>query len=320
MNIEFCLTKIIIYSFTSPPRHLLVFRLSLDSLFSFEGGSAAKAAARPHMPNLVVETAAIAATEEKDATFNMEKDELLLELSTLTKTFDELQSSMDYKSQLYTETIKGYESKIENLEKKNALLEKGLDVLTVTLERQEQRTQELQEAKDGGAENGGDRSNADIRFPLRVQDDVKKMEEENETLRKRLRFLEVELSDMAYESRKKAVAKNPPAALEQQMDTQISRVKAAVGINGAELVQKPKAPSAPIPPHIYQQRQLEQLQQQVNDYKMERSSVRKLFGLGIRRGMTKVGKTLNLWSPVYNLLLWGELRGQSKVVMISWLK
>jgi len=338
-----------------------------DSLFSFEGGSdALKAAAarKPYMPNLEMETAAIIATATKkledDMDFTMEQDELLLELDTLTKTFDDLQSSMDYKSQLYSETIEGYQSKIVTLEEKNDLLEGGLSVLTLTLERQEEQIEKLllQPEKDDDDDDGTTKE-GEQHLLMQVQDEVKNSEKENGMLRQRLRFLEAELSDVAFESRK-VVMPDPPAVVEKQTDDAVvvvasvdndvkltpkapsapvpphihqqrqlelipdspvavetltddalnSSSEAAVQVADIDVKLTPMAPSAPVPPHIYQQRQLEQFQQQVNEYKLERSSVRKLFGLGIRRGATKVGKALNLWSPAYNLRLWGELRRQ----------
>jgi len=337
-----------------------------DSLFSFEGGSdAVKAAAakKPYMPNLEMETAAIIATatkklENEDVDFAMEKDELLSELDTLTKTFDDLQSTMDYKSQLYSETIEGYQSKITNLEEKNDLLEEGLSVLTVTLERQEEQIEKLLQREKDDNDYDDATKEGEQHLLMQVQEEAKNLEKENEILRQRLRFLEVELSDVAFESRKVAMP-DPPAVVEKQTDNAVvvasvdndvkltpkapsapvpphiyqqrqlelipdppvavetlpddalnSSSEAVVVAADNDVKLSPKAPSAPVPPHIYQQRQLEQLQQQVNQYKRERSSVRKLFGLGIRRGVTKVGKALNLWSPTYNLQLWGELRRQ----------
>ena len=89
---------------------------------------------------------------------------------------------------------------------------------------------------------------------------------------------------------------------------------AAVVVGSSSNVHLPKAPSAPVPPHILQQQldqqKLDQLELQVEEYKQERKSVRKLFGLGIRRSMNKMGRALNVWNPVYNLGLWGELKGQ----------
>ena len=238
-----------------------------------------------------METAAIMATEARDVDLVMEKDELILEMDTLTKKFEGLQSSMGYKSQLHSETIKGYEYKIEDLEDKNAFLEEGLNVLTVTLERQEQLLEQLLQEKEKNAA---------------------KEANDNEMLRQRLRHLEVELSDVAFESRK-VVMPAPPVEKPIIAQAKNSSVEAVASVNNAKV--SPKAPSAPVPPHIYQQRQFEQLQLQVADYEREQSSVRKLFGLGIRRGMTKVGRALNLWSPVYNVLLWGELRGQGRMAM-----
>ena len=86
---------------------------------------------------------------EINITDNMkEKDELLLELNSVTKTFAEIESSMEYKTQLYQETISTYEFKVSTLEEKNALLEKDLSSLTVTLENNEKLLQELQQDKN----------------------------------------------------------------------------------------------------------------------------------------------------------------------------
>lgn len=274
-----------------------------DSLFSFEGGGAAKPATRPYMPNLEVE----AAITETDVHLN---------------------------SQVYSETIKTYDYKVKSLEEKNALLEEGLKALTVTLEQQGHQLQEIkQKNKDAAA--------------------AKKLEGDNEMLRQRLRAVELELSEVAFESRKVVPAppratventvviahmaddkdsssaeevyantvnhakllspKAPTAPVPLHIHQQRQSVSAST-VNHAKLL-SPKAPSAPVPPHIHHQRELEQLQLQMEEYKQERSSVRKLFGLGIRRGMNKVGKALNLCSPGYNLMLWGELRGHGKVLV-----
>lgn len=253
-----------------------------DSLFSFEGGSASQVATRPYMPNLEI---------EESLTAVKGKDELLSELSALTATFDELQSSMDYKSQLYSDTIETYEYKVEKLEENNALLAEGLKSMTATLEVKEQQIIELQQEMRSSAVEG--------------------LEKENEMLRQRVRVLEVELSDIAFESRTQMAPADPPATGSSPASTMtnakaISDV-AFVVTNTNNVKHTPKAPSGPVPTHILQQHQLEELKLQVKQYKQERSSVRKLFGLGFRRGINKVGKALNLWSPVHNLKLWGEL-------------
>ena len=208
----------------------------------------------------------------------MEKDELLSELATLTKTFANLESSMDYKTKLYEETISTYEHTVSSLEATNDKLEKAIMVLTTTLEKQEEEIKKLQQARS-------------------VQDDAKGLQSDNDMLRQRVRALELQLSEVAFESRK-VVA--PPAAV-------------VVG-SASSNVHLPKAPSAPVPPHILQQQldqqKLDQLELQLEEYKEERKSVRKLFGLGIRQGMNKMGRALNVWNPVYNLGLWGELKGQ----------
>ena len=231
------------------------------------------------MPNLDLEAATITSSlGTTSPTVTMEKDELLSELATLTKTFANLESSMDYKTKLYEETISTYEHTVSSLEATNDKLEKAIMVLTTTLEKQEEEIKKLQQARS-------------------VQDDAKGLESDNDMLRQRVRALELQLSEVAFESRK-VVA--PPAAV-------------VVG-SASSNVHLPKAPSAPVPPHILQQQldqqKLDQLELQLEEYKEERKSVRKLFGLGIRRGMNKMGRALNVWNPVYNLGLWGELKGQ----------
>ena len=227
------------------------------------------------MPNLDLEAATITSSlGTTSPTATTEKDELLSELATLTKTFANLESSMDYKTKLYEETISTYEHTVSSLEATNDKLEKAIMVLTTTLEKQEEEIKKLQQARS-------------------VQDDAK----DNDMLRQRVRALELQLSEVAFESRK-VVA--PPAAV-------------VVG-SASSNVHLPKAPSAPVPPHILQQQldqqKLDQLELQLEEYKEERKSVRKLFGLGIRQGMNKMGRALNVWNPVYNLGLWGELKGQ----------
>ena len=58
----------------------------------------------------------------------------------------------------------------------------------------------------------------------------------------------------------------------------------------------------------------------IPDLERALESVTVAVGLGIRRGMTKMGRALNLWSHVHNLLLWGELRGQGRMVMYGYSK
>ena len=222
-------------------------------------------AAKPHMPNLEAEAEAIMATRAQD-------DELLLELSSLTEKFEDLQSSMDYKSQLYSETIKGYEYKVGVLEEQNALLEGGLRVLTANLEEHEKQVEELLREKELRAAKENDRAAS-----------------ENAVLRRRLHQLELELSDAAFSSRK--VAAPVPAV-------HASNAAAAVADRKTRL--SPKAPSAPVPAH---------LRRQADRRKREPSGVLAAFRAGVGRGMKKVGRALSLWSPVHNAFQWGELRG-----------
>ena len=223
------------------------------------------------MPNLEIESA-VAAAAPLDIDTTMEKDELVAEIGTLTKTFAELESSMDYKTQLYEEAIATYESTISNLLEKNTILEKSLTSLTAAMEKQQVTIQELQKKE----------------VP---QVNVKGLEDDNEMLRQRVRTLELQLSEIAFESRQ-------------------AQPVAAISAPAAPEVVKhiPKAPSVPVPSHIAQQHQIELLQSQVAELKQERSSVPKLLRFGIRRGVKKVGKVLNVCSPIYNLRLWGEMR------------
>ena len=169
---------------------------------------------------------------EINITDNMkEKDELLLELNSVTKTFAEIESSMEYKTQLYQETISTYEFKVSSLEEKNALLEKDLSSLTVTLENNEKKLQELQQDKNK----------------------MKDLQAENDMLRKRVRTLELQLSEVAFESRKNVVT---PAFVTQKVE---------VNTKDSSRALPPKAPSTPVPPHIYQQRQLEHRQRVVRE-------------------------------------------------------
>lgn len=265
-----------------------------DSLFSFEGGGVRDSAATSFPPLGMV---GATYTVEKDAT--VEKNELLSELNALTNMFDDLQSSVDYKSQLFSETIKGYESKVDRLEEKNSLLEEALQLMSATVEQQKHRLDKMAQ-KENAESNKEDATAEDAGVMLKVQSNVKVLEEENDMLRKRLRALEVELSDIAFESRHKP----PPSPVAANTDHAVSTASSTSSVKLA-----PKAPSVPVPPHIYQQERIEQLQSQVAQYQRERSSVSKLFRLGVRSGMSKVGKALKLWSPGHNLLLWGELKG-----------
>lgn len=262
-----------------------------DSLFSFEGGGLADIAKRPLMPNLEVEA------ETMDITTG--NDDLLRELDALTSTFEDLQSSMDYKSQLYSETIKSYEIKVETLEGKNELLERTLNALTADFEEQEELLNGLRQGKEDAAME-------EVLGLLQAQNNAKVLNEENDALRLRIRALEVELSDVAFESRKFLMPALPTTAAKAathsiaRTDAGESDMEAITSVSTAKFT--PKAPTAPpLPLHVHQRehRQFEQQQ----------SSVHKSFGLGLRRGMSKVGNVLNLWNPAYNIALWGQLRG-----------
>ena len=129
-------------SSSNPWYNFLNFRDSVadyaDSLFSLEGGDATPAT-RPYMPNLEVEeqltaTAAVASSSETvvstTTTTELDKEELMMELSSLSETFDDLQSR--------------YEATIENLKEENSFLEEGMKMLAVTIEEQASQIEQLQ--------------------------------------------------------------------------------------------------------------------------------------------------------------------------------
>jgi hypothetical protein len=264
---------------------------------------------------LEIEAVAVASTIQKELSVDVEKYKLLSELNALTETFATLESSMDYKSQLFEETIKSYEFKVNQLEEKNSLLEAGLQRMTAILEKQERHLlemrREMEEPPAEAVEN-----NADVGFHLQVQDSLHITEGENEILRQRVRALELELSEASFESRKVmptprvVVAASSVAVIIPEATKTSAEATVSVSFQSAKL--SPKPPSEPVPAHILQ---LQRLQVQVEEYERERSSVKKLFELGIIRGINKVGMALNLWSPVYNLQLWGELRGHGRMVV-----
>ena len=265
------------------------------------------------MPNLEIEAVTVASTNQKELSVDVEKYELLSELNALTETFATLGLSMDYKSQLFEETIKSYEFKVNQLEEKNSLLEAGLQRMTDILEKQEHQLLEMRgEMREPPAE--AVENNADIEFLLQVQDNLQITE--NEILRQRVRALELELSEASFESRKAmptpsvVVAASSVALLVPEAMKTSAEASVSVSFQSAKL--SPKPPSEPVPVHILQ---LQRLQMQVEEYERERSSVKKLFRLGIIRGINKVGRALNHWSPIHNLQLWGELRGHGRVVL-----
>ena len=266
------------------------------------------------MPNLEIEAVTVASAIQKELSVAVEKYELLSELNALTETFATLESSMNYKSQLFEETIKSYEFKVDQLEEKNSLLGAALQRMTGILEKQEQQLLEIRREMEGPPAEGVENS-ADIGFLFQVQDNLQITEGENEILRQRVRALELELSEASFESRKAmptphvAVAASSVAALVPEATKKSAGASVSVSFQSAKL--SPKPPSEPVPAHIFQ---LQRLQMQVEECEQERSSVKKLFGLGIIRGIKKVGRALNHWSPAYNLQLWGELR-QGRVVV-----
>ena len=254
------------------------------------------------MPNLEIEAATVASTRVED----MEKYELLSEINFLTETFATLESSIDFKSQLFEETIKSYEFKVNALEERNSLLEAGFQRMTGVLEKQEQKLLEMRLKKEGNSAVAVD-SNA---FTLtQVQDSLQIIEGENEILRQRVRALELELSEAAFESRKimpaNSVAIAASTFANDVSDDTMSSAEASVSITFQSAPILPKPPSEPVPAHILH---VQKLQMQVEEYERERSSLKKLFELGIVRGLEKVRMALNPWNPAYNLQLWGELR------------
>ncbi|ACI64589.1 predicted protein [Thalassiosira pseudonana CCMP1335] len=273
------------------------------SLLSLEGGDVSGEAVTTSVYMPVDTSRALTV----DAT--MEKEQLVSEINTLAQTFETLQSSIDIKSQLYTETLKGYEEKIVTLQDENSFLEEGMRMLTVTLEKQENEIQALQEKSESDFDGIGimyeNKSTTEGEL-TEVKSKVVSLESENEVLRQRVRLLEVELSDVAFESRKAVPA--AIVAVEQVVAPVVAakeetQAEETVLAFATDAVIAPKAPSAPIPQHIQQQRQLDQLQMKIKEYEEERCSVRKLFGRFVRRGVDKVGKTLTLWRPIYLLLL-----------------
>ncbi|KAL7477304.1 hypothetical protein ACHAW6_005795, partial [Cyclotella cf. meneghiniana] len=219
-----------------------------------------------------------------------EEQILLSEIHSLSQTFENLQSSIDSKSQLYTDTLEAYQTNLSNMQEENSFLQEGMKMLTISLEDQANEIQNL-------------------------HDENEKVREENEMLRRRIRGLEMELSDLAFQSRKVV---REPLVVENSLMSEVvvaegdvndivdesNAFSISMDKNGEEGVDlTPKAPTAPVPHHILQQRQLEQLQMKLQAYEEERSSLRKLLGLFFRRGMKEVGKAVNLWRPIYLLLV-----------------
>jgi len=219
-----------------------------------------------------------------------EEQLLLSEIHSLTQTFDNLQSSIDSKSRLYTDTLEAYQTNLSNMQEENSFLQEGMKMLTISLDEQANEIQNL-------------------------HDENEKVREENEMLRRRVRGLEMELSDLAFQSRKVA---REPLVLENSLVSEVVVAESiandiveesnALSVSIDENVEEgvdltPKAPTAPVPHHILQQRQLEQLQRKLQAYEEERSSLRKLLGLFFRKGVKEVGKAVNLWRPIYLLLV-----------------
>jgi myosin heavy subunit len=220
----------------------------------------------------------------------MDEQKLVSEINSLSETFSDLQSSIDVKSSLYEETLSTYRMQLANLVEENSFLEEGMRMLTLTLEKQADEIAKLNNEKY-------------------EESFVRKLEEENEMLRTRVRGLEVELSDVAFESRKStepvalvSEMKVITAPIEQPDKVAAEQPEAFLTVEAAEVDLTPKAPTAPIPTYILQQRQVEELQWQLHEYEEERSSLRKLVGLCFKKSVEKAGKAMNLWRPVYLLL------------------
>lgn len=332
---------------TNPWYNFLNFRDSVadyaDSLFSLEGGDAMPAT-RPYMPNLEVEeqlTATVTAAADSSSTVvaatttELDKEELLMELASLSDTFDDLQSR--------------YEATIDNLKEENSFLEEGIKTLTMTIEDQAQQIEQLmtQNTLGGVEENDVDgigaitenklaAVEAEAEELIEFQNKITTLEADNELLRQRVRGLEVELSDVAFESRKivaaaveveapavVAAAIEIPAAVVAMDDAApVAEANAAAMEEVEEVVVEqvkvatlaPHAPPTPIPQHLLQKQEMEMLRSQVKEYEVERNSVRKLFAMGISRGVKKVGKVLDLWRPIY-LILCDGVRGDGKMAL-----
>lgn len=246
------------------------------------------------MPNLELEeeTATVASLSQGLSIIdvNNNNDVILSELDALTETFADLESSMDYRAQLYEKTILSYECKVNALEEKNMMLEAGLQKLTLALDKQEKQLLELRQVKDTPTTVTDVDKIFDVDFLLQVRGNVHTLEDENLNLRQRIRTLELALSEAAYESRK--VVPAPIVAVAPSSTLTGATEASAFSVNKVKLM--PHAPSVPVPEHI--------LQQQL---RMKQNSV----GHGLRNGIKKMGRVLNLWNPAYNLMLWGELNG-----------
>lgn len=258
------------------------------------------------MPNLELEeeVATVASIQQGSSISNViNNDVILSELDALTETFADLESSMDYRTQLYEKTIQSYEDKATALEAKNKMLEEGLQRLTMALDQQEKQLLEMRQNRYATNVAEADKT-FDVDFLLQVQGNVQMLEDENSNLHQRVRVLELELSEAAFASRKHMSA---PIVAVSPSSTVTSVMEASISIaNNVKL--SPKAPSVPVPPHILQQ-QLVHLHRYSDESKQQRSSIVNSVGRGLRKGIHKVGQALNLWNPGYNLMLWGELKG-----------
>ena len=149
----------------------------------------------------------------------------------------------------------------ESIKKQNDVLESALQKLTTTVEKQSALIMKLQLGENN------------------LTDGVKKsLEDDNGILRRRIRALEGELSDVAFETRKSM---------------------------SKPVVAEPKAPSTP--PNGYQGVSIDQLQEKIKQYELERSSVRRLIGLSVNRAAGKVGQAVSMFNPTRNLKSWGNM-------------
>ena len=251
---------------------------------------------------------------------DMKKEQLLTEFTSLTETFKEVQSSIDLKSQLYSETLKEYEDKIARLEEKNGSQTEQIKAYAIALERQEQ--QHLMQHEEMKLKSLNEEMKQDVTMDeetlcmqeelFKALDKVRSLERENENFRLRMRVLEVELSDIAFKSRKSMAnasmktgeddtATEATEATSELSTYNVDADSIASENSSASLIIKlprliqPKAPNGPIPKHVQQQHKLDQLQSKLESYEEERSSARKLFLLCVQTGMHKVGRVLLFW-------------------------
>lgn len=213
--------------------------------------------------------------------------------------------------------MKEYEDKIARLEEKNGSQTEQIKAYAIALERQEQ--QHLMQHEEMKLKSLNEEMKQDVTMDeetlcmqeelFKALDKVRSLERENENFRLRMRVLEVELSDIAFKSRKSMANASiktgeDDTATEATSELSTYNVDAdsiASENSSASLIIKlprliqPKAPNGPIPKHVQQQHKLDQLQSKLESYEEERSSARKLFLLCVQTGMHKVGRVLLFW-------------------------